>query len=48
MSLNRYSELYLLSLSLEKINKSLQKCQFYNIKDPYLHGLKNIESDESE
>jgi len=35
-----------LSLSLEKTSKSLRKCQLHNIKDPYLYGLKNIESDE--
>ena len=50
-SLNRYTDfIYVryLSLSLEKINKSLRKCQLHKLKDLYLHGLKNIESDESE
>jgi len=37
-----------LSLSLEKINKSLKSVKYDDKKDPYLHGLKNIESDESE
>jgi len=49
-SLSRYTEtlLYLCFVNKHKYNKVYKSVNYDNKKDPYLHGLKNIESDESE